>query len=192
MNENWEPATQNEIRAYRVLGYLLITARGDSPHPGFVVDIRQSLIRIFPPEFELVRHQLPGIWPQHVSPYRYAEVFSYPADQPTVRVHHAGGREDVVIEEAAKQEATDQLACYTRAVLGSEQKPSPAGAEQATGFSRTFSFDEAFADALTRLPEPTETHSDPLANIEVLETGALIGGIAGFHHLFVRVSRIIT
>jgi hypothetical protein len=28
--------------------------------------------------------------------------------------------------------------------------------------------------------------------IEVLETGALIGGFAGFHHLFVRVARTIT
>jgi hypothetical protein len=187
MNENWEPATRTELSAFRVLGYVLITARGENPHPGYVVDIRQSLIRIFPPQFALVRRQLPGLWPQQISPYRYAEVISYPVDQSTVRVHHADGFDDVEIQEAAKQ-----LESFISAIRGSEQRPCPPGAEQATGFSRTFSFDEAFADAQARFPESPDTHPDQLVTLEVLETGALIGGFAGFNHLFVRVSRTIT
>jgi hypothetical protein len=187
MKEQWEPANRTEIAAYRVLDYVLIAARGENPTPGYEVDIQQSLIKIFPPQYALVRRPLPGNWPQHVSPYRYAEVISYPKDQSTVRVHHEAGYDDVEIQQAGKQ-----LETFTIAIAGREQKAPPRGTDQATGFSRNFSFDEAFADALTRLPELNGTTADQLATIHVEETGALIGGFAGFHQLFVRVTRTLS
>ena len=187
MSETWEPASRTEINAYRVLDYVLITARGDNPTPGYEIDIQQSLIKIFPPQYALVRRETTGIVPQVETPYRYAEVISYPKDPSTVRVHHADGFDDVEIQPAAKQ-----LESFTSAIVGSAQRPCPSGADQATGFSNTFSFDEAFADALARLPKAPDPHPDTLAAIDVLETGALLGGFAGFHHLFVRVSRTVT
>jgi hypothetical protein len=60
---------------------------------------------------------------------------------------------------------------------------------QATGFSANRSFDEAFANAVASLPPFQPTTPDALDRIEVLEIGALFGGIAGFRHLFVRVCR---
>jgi hypothetical protein len=59
----------------------------------------------------------------------------------------------------------------------------------ATGFSKKLSFDEAFADALAKLPSVTHPHPDTLESLRVVEIGALFGGIAGFRDLYVRVCR---
>ena len=59
----------------------------------------------------------------------------------------------------------------------------------ATGYSRKLSFDEAFADAIAHLPELEPEHPDTLETVRVVEIGALFGGLAGLHRLYVRVSR---
>jgi hypothetical protein len=183
----WEPASRNELHAFRLpSNHLLITAQGDNPTPGYAVDIEQSMIKIFPPQFVLRRRQLPGIWPQMVTPYTYSEIVLYPADQATIHVHHADGSDDVAIEEL------DERTARFTATVSSNYQTAPEGSDEATGFSSNLSFDEAFADALANLPEPKEPVADQLQRIEVQETGALLGGIVGFHHLFVRVSRTLT
>lgn len=53
--------------------------------------------------------------------------------------------------------------------------------------SRNLRFDEAFARALDRLPPPLSPHPDQLSSVVVTEAGGLFGGIAGFHHLYVRI-----
>jgi hypothetical protein len=65
----------------------------------------------------------------------------------------------------------------------------PSGADLATGFSKKLSFDEAFADALAKLPSLTPAHPDSLEAVRVVEIGGLFGGIAGFRDLYVRVCR---
>jgi hypothetical protein len=177
-------AQHTSIRAFRAGGYLLIVAEGDLPSPGFEVDIVQSPLRIFPQQFNLLRRERPGIWPQVITPYRYGEVVQFPADQPVVTVHHADGQDRVVIEECG-----DDLKEFATAVYGSPDRPCPSGAVQATGFSRNLSFDEAFAAALASLPPVEIPFPDALTRIRVLETGALFGGIAGFRDLFVRICR---
>ncbi|MGH3897491.1 MAG: hypothetical protein ACRDTA_04400 [Pseudonocardiaceae bacterium] len=179
-----ELAQRTRIRAFRVHQYVLIIAEGELPTPGFDVDIDRSLLRIFPPQFNLLRCPRPGIWPQVVIPYRYAETVRFPADQPTVTVHHADGTDQIDIEECG-----DELADYVRAISGDADRPCPEGADQATGFSRTLSFDEAFANARADLPPVEPPGADILERIQVVEIGGLFGGIAGFHDLFVRICR---
>jgi hypothetical protein len=180
-----ELAQRTRIRAFRIGGYILIAAEGDLPNPGYEVDIGQSPLRIFPQQYNLLRRQRPGFWPQVVVPYRYGEVVLFPADQPAVTVHHADGQDTVEIQDYG-----DELA-ELAAVLGDQtQGVSPSGAGEATGMSGRLSFDEAFADAIANLRPSLPDHPDALSRVEVAEIGGLFGGIAGFHHLFVRVRHV--
>jgi hypothetical protein len=104
----------------------LIIAEGELPTPGFDVDIALSPFDVFPPQFNLLRCPRPGPWPQVVTPYRYAETVRFPADQPTVTVHHADGADQIDIEECG-----DELADYVRAIHGDADRPCPEGADQA-------------------------------------------------------------
>ncbi len=181
---SWEPAGRSSIRAFRADRYLLIVAEGDLPSPGYEVDIVQSPLRIFPQQFNLLRRERPGVWPDVVTPYRYGEVVVFPVEQPVVTVHHAEGQDRVDIEECG-----EDLRDFTLAVLGSPDRPCPDGADQATGFSRDLRFDDAFAKALSSLPPLDASSPDALHRIDVLEIGALVGGVAGFHDLFIRICR---
>ncbi|MGH3849852.1 MAG: hypothetical protein ACRDRT_09140 [Pseudonocardiaceae bacterium] len=162
----------------------MIVAEGTVPTPGFDVNIVPSLLKIFPQQFDLVQCPKPGLWPQVVTPYQYAEAVPFPKDQPTVTVHHADGSDAVSIEDCGPE-----LAGFTRAVTGDADRARPPGADEATGFSKNLSFEEAFANALANLPPIEHPVPDALSRIEVLEIGGLFGGFAGFHELFVRISR---
>jgi hypothetical protein len=179
-----ELAQRTRIRAFRVGQYVLILAEGELPTPGFAVDITQSPLLIFPPQFNLLRCPRPGVWPQVITPYRYAETVRFPEDQSTVTVHHAEGSDAVNIEDCGAQ-----LAPYVRAVTGNAERPCPPGADEATGFSKNLSFEEAFANALAALPPVEPPVPDALERVEVVEIGGLFGGFAGFHDLFVRICR---
>jgi hypothetical protein len=185
MQANCELTSRTRIRAFRAAQNLLLVAEGQLPSPGFRVDIRQDPRRIFPPQFDLLRCQLPGIFPQVITPFRYAETVQFPADQTTVIVHHADGADDVAIEDYGKE-----LQAYADVLRGSPSSPCPPGADEATGFSSNLSFDEAFVKALANLPPLDLTGTaDVLVRVQVVEIGGLFGGIAGFNDLFVRVCR---
>lgn len=186
-HQNCELADRRSIRAFRVRTHVLIVTEGQLPDPGFEVDIVQSPLRIYPQQFNLLRCRLPGIFPQVVTPYVYAEIVTFPEDQDRITVHHADGSDQVDIAECG-----EELAAYSTAIQGSPDGPCPDGAEEAVGFSRTLSFDQAFANALANLPPSDAPFADALARVEVLEVGGLFGGFPGFHHLFVRVCRTIT
>jgi len=185
MPHDCELAARTRIRALRVDQNLLLIAVGELPSPGFRVDIRQNPRRIFPPQFDLLRCPLPGLFPQVVTPFRYAETVRFPANQASVTVHHADGADEVTIEDYGSE-----LQPYADALRGSPDRPCPPGADEATGFSNSLSFDEAFAQALANLP-PLDLGgtADVLVRVQVVEIGGLFGGIAGFNDLFVRVCR---
>ena len=185
MPTDCELASRRSINAFRIGQNVLLVAEGELPTPGFEVDIRQDPRRIFPQQFDLLRCPRPGIFPQLVTPFRFGETVRYPADQDTITVHHADGADQVPIQEYGQE-----LAAYADAVQGSPDHRCPPGADEATGFSRSLSFDEAFAHALANLPPlPPPTIVDALVRVQVVEIGALFGGIAGFNDLFVRVCR---
>lgn len=58
---------------------------------------------------------------------------------------------------------------------------------EAVGYSNKLSFDEAFADAVKKLPPASVKFSDMLETVEVVHVGASFGGIAGFRRLEVRI-----
>lgn len=178
-----ELADRRTITAVRVGDRVLLIAAGDLPSPGFRVDIVPSPLRIFPPQFELVRIPLPGFWPQVITPYRYAEIVRYPVGQDVIRVHHADGVDAVEIQGWGPE-----LKQFADLVLGQR---APEG-DEATGFSADLSFDEAFRDALAGLPPLNGGEvADQLATVRVTDIAGLFGGIAGFHHLTVRVRRTV-
>ena len=57
----------------------------------------------------------------------------------------------------------------------------------ATGYSNSFSFTEAFKDAIGNLPPDTNPYPDKLTNVRVVATGAHFGGIAGWNRMYVTV-----
>jgi hypothetical protein len=130
----WELAQRNRIRAFRVGRYVLIVAEGNLPTPGYEVDIEQSPLRIFPQQYNLLRRQRPGFWPDVVVPYRYGEVVLFPADQPTVTVHHGDGQDEVHVQEYGEE--LRQLASVVGGQTGtlSEQQTG-----EATGMSARLS-----------------------------------------------------
>jgi hypothetical protein len=181
----WELAQRTKIRAFRSGRYVLIAAEGDLPTPGYEVDIEQNPARIFPQQYNLLHRERPGVWPAVVVPYRYGEVVVFPADQPAVTVHHADGQDRVEIEACGAD-----LALFEAAVSEGQVAATAAPANEATGMSPRLSFDEAFADAVSKLPESFPTHPDALTSVDVVHIGGLFGGIAGFHHLVVRIRSV--
>jgi hypothetical protein len=126
----------------------------------------------------------PGIWPQHVTPYRYAEPVPFPTDQKVITVYHADGSDEVEIQHYGPE-----LAAFARATTGDTDQVPTSGVDEATGFSRKLSFEEAFTNAVANLPPIEPPVADALSRVHVEEIGGLFGGIAGFHHLFIRISR---
>ena len=170
-------ARRHTIQAYRIGRYVLIVAKGEKPTPGYQVDIEPSPLRIFPQQYNLLWHERPGVWPDVVVPYVSSKAVVYPEDQPSVTVHHAEGHDEVKIEPVVRD-----IAGF-----------APGDSEdEATGMSPDLSFDEAFADALANLPDREPTHPDELTTVKVTEAGGLFGGFAGFHHVYVRVSRTVS
>lgn len=181
-----ELAQRDTIRAFRAGRQVLIVAEGKLPSPGYDVSIMQRPERIFPPWYQLLRCARPGFFPQVIVPYRISQGVDFPEDQQTVKVFHADGEDDVTIETCG-----DELAAYNDIVAGGAgaERACPEGADEATGFSKKLSFDEAFADAIAKLPATEPQHPDLLQTVRVVEIGGLFGGIAGFHDLYVRVCR---
>ena len=184
MTATCELAQRTRIRAFRAQQYVLIIAEGELPTAGFDVDIAESPLRSFPPQFTLLRCPPPGIRRQVATPYRHAATVRFPADQPTVTVHHADGTDQIDIEKCGKE-----LADYVRVISGDADHPFPERADQATGFSKKLSYDEAFANALANLPPLESPAVAGSEKIQVVKIGGLFGSIAGFHDLFVRVCR---
>lgn len=181
-----ELATRTSIRVFYAHEYLLIVAEGQLPTPGYDPLIEQSRLMIFPPQFSLLRCRKPGIFPPVVTPFRHAESFRVGERPEVVTVHHAEGSDEVVVEDCGRE-----LAPYVQAVVRRSEQECPEGADQATGFSRNLSFDEAFRDALAKLAPVDNTFPDQLERVRVLDTVALFGGIAGLHTLTVTVCRTV-
>jgi len=180
-----ELSTRTSIRVFYAAEHLLVAAEGELPTPGYGMEIEQSPLEVFPPQFSLLRCARAGVFPQVMTPFRYSETFRVGGTQPEeVTVHHAEGSDAIRVEACGAE-----LAAYGEALGVGAAEPCPAGADEATGFSKKLSFDEAFADALAKLPETSPTHPDTMETVRVAEIGAFFGGIAGFHDLWVRVCR---
>lgn len=73
----------------------------------------------------------------------------HPIELPTVTFHHRDGTDVVDIEACG-----EDLAEFTATVADRHNEVSGPETGEATGMSRNLSFDEAFADAVGKLPQP--------------------------------------
>ena len=183
----YQLAQRTLIRAFRAGHYVLILAEGSLPTPGFDVDIVESPLRIFPPQFILLQYPRPGIWPQHVTPYRYSEPVPFPEDQEVITVHHAEGSDQVEIQDCGPE-----LVSFARATAGDADRAVSPGVDEATGFSKKLSFEEAFANAVANLPPIEPPVADALSRVHVLEIGGLFGDAAEYMGWDATAVRIVT
>lgn len=193
----WTLAECEKLRAFDFMGRLVITAEGHKPTPCHVVRIMASPLLIYPPQF-LVQWEQRGMCIEVLTPYHVASrPYIWPSGKKTVKVAHlrAGevATEDVPVEVVrtfATSGGGGGVPSPFAVDSGAESRTAPQGAtDTAIGYSDSFSFEEAFQDAITNLPKRQPSHPDELVRITVTKTGAEMGGIAGFHHLFVEIER---
>lgn len=177
MSASCELAARSSIRIRQCDGNILICAEGDLPSPGFDVAIEQSPLRIFPPQYNIIRCRRPGVFPEVITPYRICRSFPLGDKVPEITVHHAEGSDKVEV-----QPCDDDYSGYEQSCRYGDDEH---GGIPATGRSAALSFDQAFADALAQLP-PSPV-ADGQTRVKVTEIGGLFGGIAGFHELFVKI-----
>jgi hypothetical protein len=187
-------AQRKLIQAFFHNGTLAIFATGTVPTPCHEVTIQRALVPIEPPQFTLAQCRRTGICSEVVTPYTVSHLFAIGTYHPVVAVVHAGGQDDVAVEHIRDYHPQGQMN-----PLGGEVPvpyvfpPSTARNSStdgiASGYSTRFDFSEALREAVAALPPPPHPYPDQLTTVTVLEIGAELGGIAGFHHLFVRVRR---
>ena len=189
---NWQPAECDEIRAFDAGTELIMVASGKKPSPCYEVEIIQLPIDIFPPAFEVRWRPKPGVFcPQIVVPYHVSQGFPWGAAAKEVTVYCQGGPRKVKVEPI-----------ITNAALGGGGDiPSPFAAasgeipapfkhrDEATGYSESFTFEEAFQDAIHKLPPEKPSGADLLTIVNVSAIGAEFGGIIGLNRMFVKVVR---
>jgi hypothetical protein len=162
-----------------------------SRHEAF---IKRTLITVESLQFTIEQCRRTGFCSAVETPYTVSGLFGIGTYRPVVAVVHAGGVDDVAVEHVRGYHPEGQIG------LRSGEPPvpyvfPPSTARNsnvdgvATGYSAVFDFSAALREAIAALPPNPQTYPDQLTAITVLEIGAELGGIAGFHHLFVRVRR---
>ncbi len=156
-------------------GMLTVRAAGEVPASCWRAQIRQSIIDIFPPQFEAVRFRTNSICLQVVTPFVVEQSFELPTEPgESVVLHTAGGEMEVPVEPR-----------------GFKPDPRPAAEyDEAEGrSSRRFDLEDALEKAIANLPPVEDAVPDWLDTIEVVDIEVQIGGIAGSRDLVVRVRR---
>ena len=166
----WELANVKSAEAYYLAGHLILIVSGDKPTPCYTVRIDNPL-DVEPPTFFVEWRQTGGFCPQVVTPYRKVAIFNIGAYREKINVVSAEGTKSVTVKK---------LPLVREGAAAEAEKKFPD--RIATGYSSTFSFEEAFQNAIAQLPP---LFPDELQQFVVLETGAVVGGIAGIRELYV-------
>jgi hypothetical protein len=187
-------AQRKLVQAFFHNGTLAIFATGTVPTPCHDVTVQRALVTVEPPQFMLVQCRRAGICSDALTPYTVSQLFAIGTYRPAVIITHAGGSDDVIVEHIREYRPQERVGA-----LGGEMPvpyvfpPSAARNSSAdgiaTGYSTAFNFGDALREAIAALPPNPHVYPDQLTTVTVLEVGAELGGIAGFHHLFVRVRR---
>ena len=167
----WDLANVKTAEAYFLGGHLILIVSGDKPTPCYTVRIDHSL-DVEPPTFIVQWRRTGAACPQVVTPYRKVEIFFIGSYREKIDVVSAEGTKSVPVKNLLQLQGAEAEAA----------KKFPA--RTATGYSSTFSFEEAFRNAIAQLPP---RFPDELQRFVVIETGALVGGIAGIQRLFVTI-----
>lgn len=176
---SWELSDRRTIRARFVRSHLVITAEGDLPNPGYAVAVDAAPTSGLEPLFAVLRQSGPGDWTSVQVPFVHNEVFPVQARPDRILVQHASGQDEVEVIDA-----DEELAAFVSSLPGEDDLSRSV---EATGYARSLSFDDAFADAITRLGPTEEDQAGRIRRVTVVDSGALFGG--GFAHFFVKVRR---
>jgi len=191
---DWTLAECTKVEAFDFMRKLIIVADGDKPTPCHIVKISPSPLLIYPPQF-LVQWEQPKPCQEVITPYHVtSEPYPWPDGGKLVKVACLQEGKPVVLDVEVKIVKS----AVTRgggdiptpfAIARTETAMPVPQSDTATGYSSAFSFEEAFQNAIDRLPKRPPSHPDELVRIEVKKIGAELGGFVGFHHLFVEVER---
>lgn len=176
--ERCELTTRTSIKAFYAQDFVVIVAHGDLPKAGDRADIVDVGTSTREPQFALMRCFGFGFSPTVKVPFVHKEVFALPRPEHVV-VQHAEGEDRVAVLDAGADLAAFVNSVPSHGSLGHDV--------ESTGYSRAMSFDEAFADALSRLPAVRKDEAGGTQRVTVVDTGALLGD--GFSHLYVKVRR---
>lgn len=187
-------AQRKLIQAFYHNGTLALFATGTAPTPCHEVTFKRGLVTVAPPQFSLIQCRRAGICSDVASPYTVSQLFAIGAYRPVVIVVHSGGQDEVAVEHIRDyhpQGPTHPQGAGLPVpyVFPPSTARNSSADGTATGYSTSFDFSEALREAIAALPPTPHPYPDQLTTVAVLEVGAEIGGIAGFHHLFVRVRR---
>ncbi|HEX7677261.1 MAG TPA: hypothetical protein VF713_04000 [Thermoanaerobaculia bacterium] len=164
----WNLADVKDAVAVYFDGHLILSVSGKKPTPCYRVRIEQSPLAVETPTFVVEWQSTGGPCPEVITPYQRTAVFSIGVYRETVDVVSAEGTKSVKVK---KLDSTTDLA-------------EKAAHRTATGYSATFSFEDAFEDAIGKLPP---LHPDELQHFVVTNTGAVVGGFLGLRTMFVTV-----
>jgi hypothetical protein len=166
----WQVARVKTAEAYSLVGHLILIVTGDKPAPCYQVRI-EHVFTIAPPDTFIVEWRQNGPCPQVVTPYREVAIFNIGSTPDKIAVLTAEGTKTVTVKHLPLRE-------------GAAAEAKTAGPRTATGYSSAFSFEEALNNAIRKLPP---NFPDELQHFTVTETGAIVGGIAGIHRMFVTI-----
>lgn len=183
-------------------GYLAIRATIDVTATNEAAYIERSPILIFPPshDFYACERQTSAIGGDVILPQTVTQLFPTPGGRPEKITLIARSNQieiDVRPADPWVPSTLTRLANFKRGTNGAPlvaeggEVPHPFSDvfnDTATGYSSSFNFEEAFRDAVAKLPPPKSI--DELTSVVVTGIGAEFGGIAGIQQMWVSVSRL--
>lgn len=188
-----ELAQRRLVQAFFLDGTLALFATGQLPLPGYAVGIQRLTPRTDPPQFAIVQHRIAGLGTAAATAYTVSRLFAVAACPASVVVHHGAGRDSVCVADIRGD-------CSLAHAVTAGDIPIPyvfppscvdrsQAHESAVGYSVRFDFAEALREAVAALPPVEPTYAEYPQSVRVMEIGVETGGVANFHHLFVRVQR---
>jgi hypothetical protein len=208
-------AELTDAQAFYVLGQLIIRAKGTKPTPCHQVRVEHWPYRIYPPQYQVVACVDPGvICMQQIMPYTQVGVFSVSEETLEAMdgiaiVHHRDGDEKVPVTVIKLSKEKVALSAEGEREGGlpypfSVAKLLETGRAEdleifsgggvslhtATGYSDSFSFTEAFQNAIANLPPDQNSYPDKLIKVTVVKTGGEFGGLPGLNRMFVTVASL--
>lgn len=174
-----ELAAVDSARAYQTDDVVIVQIAGQRPSACHLVTVERSGTN--PAEFvaRMATDPRARCMPTPTA-FDVAAAFRTASAIDSVRVLHAGG------------EVTAPVTALVPAA--SERSAGPVvvdfetGPDEAVGYSNSWDLGEALRDAIANMG-PGNPGADWLHQYTISELGAEVGGIAGFHHLRVRVRR---
>lgn len=93
----WEIAPTGTFSAKQEGGQVTITAKGENPTAGHEMKLMQSMLRIWPPQYVLIRKRPTGMAAQVVTPFEVTASFKAAEPVKTVIVRDGAGRHEVTV-----------------------------------------------------------------------------------------------